>query len=115
MSTFRATLLATFVLGWAASALAQAPVDPAATPKVDARQARQQARINQGVASGELTPKEAGRMQAKQDQIAGQKAAAKADGVVTKDERRALHASQNDASRRIKKQKHDRQHTAPAS
>lgn len=100
--------------GFAAFAQAQGG-NPAATPGIDATQARQQARIQQGVATGELTPKEAARLQAQQNHIAARKAAAKADGVVTPKERRELRAAQNDASRRIHRQKHDRQQARPLS
>ena len=37
------------------------------TPRLDARQARQEARINQGTATGALTTKEANRLEAGQD------------------------------------------------
>ena len=79
------------------------------TPKVDARQERQQERIDQGVASGELNQREAGRLQKEQDRIAGHEEKAKADGVVTKQERRKLNREQDRASRHIKREKHDRQ------
>jgi hypothetical protein len=39
------------------------------TPRVDRREARQQKRIEQGVKSGELTPKEARRLEAQQAKI----------------------------------------------
>jgi len=80
-----------------------------ATPGVDARQERQQQRIDQGVASGELNQREAGRLERQQDRIQGMEEKAKADGVVTKQERRALQGAQNRASRHIAKEKHDRQ------
>jgi hypothetical protein len=79
------------------------------TPKVDTRQERQQERIDQGVASGELNQREAGRLQKEQDRIAGHEEKAKADGVVTKQERRKLNREQDRASRHIKREKHDRQ------
>ncbi len=82
-----------------------------ATPGVDARQERQQQRIDQGVASGELNQREASRLERQQDRIQGMEERAKADGVVTKQERRAIHGAQNRASRNIAKEKHDRQKT----
>ena len=42
-------------------AFAQAPATPA-TPRVDAREAKQQARIDQGVASGQLNARETNRL-----------------------------------------------------
>ena len=80
-----------------------------ATPGIDARQERQQQRIDQGVASGELNQREAGRLQKEQERIAGHEEKAKADGVVTKEERRKLNREQDRASRHIKREKHDRQ------
>lgn len=79
------------------------------TPKVDARQGQQQERIDQGVASGELNQREAGRLQREQERIAAHEEKAKADGVVTKREQRRLNREQNRASRHIAREKHDRQ------
>lgn len=106
MST-RAILLAT-LLAVAGAASAQTP-DPAATPGIDKRQARQQQRIDQGKASGQLTEKEAARMQQRQDRIARREAKAKADGTVTAKERAGLQHQQNKASRKIRRNKHDAQ------
>lgn len=106
MST-RAILLAT-LLAVAGAASAQTP-DPAATPGIDKRQARQQQRIDQGKASGQLTEKEAARMQQRQDRIAQREAKAKADGTVTAKERAGLQHQQNKASRKIRRNKHDAQ------
>jgi len=80
-----------------------------ATPGVENRQERQQQRIDQGVASGELNKREAARLEREQGRIAAREEKAKADGVVTKQERRQLHREQNRASRHIAKEKHDRQ------
>jgi len=80
-----------------------------ATPGIDARQERQQQRIDQGVASGELNQREASRLEKEQDRIAAHEEKAKADGVVTKGERRKLNREQNRTSRHIAKEKHDRQ------
>lgn len=80
-----------------------------ATPGIDARQERQQQRIDQGVASGELNKREAGRLERQQDRVQGMEDKAKADGVVTKQERRAIQGAQNRTSRNIAREKHDRQ------
>jgi hypothetical protein len=80
-----------------------------ATPKVTKRQVNQQARIKEGVKSGELTKKEAGRLERQQKEIAKDKRKAKSDGVVTPEERAKLHHEQNKASRKIYRQKHDGQ------
>ena len=79
------------------------------TPRADVRQDNQEARIEQGVATGELTNREADRLDARQDHIANVEARAKADGVVTRKERVKLEVKQDRSSRAIAKQKHDRQ------
>lgn len=78
-----------------------------ATPNIDQRQANQQARIEQGKATGTLSKREAARMEAGQAKVAGMKAGAKADGKVTRAERAAIQKEQNKQSRRIAKQKRD--------
>lgn len=77
------------------------------TPKVTTRQVNQQARIHEGVKSGELTRKEAAGLQIQQASVRRHKKAAKADGVVTPRERRSLKRHQNRASRSIAHQKND--------
>jgi hypothetical protein len=81
----------------------------AATPRVDTRQAHQQARIHRGVSSGALTPREQHRLQHQQQHIARAEAHAKADGRVTAQERQRLTQLQDRASRDIRRQKHDDQ------
>ncbi|MBK9444368.1 MAG: hypothetical protein IPN53_25050 [Comamonadaceae bacterium] len=93
------------VVSSAVFAQANAPV----TPVLDQKQANQQQRIDQGVASGQLNKREARRLQAREDKLAAQEAAAKSDGVVTKKERVRLNAEANRDSRAIYRQKHDRQ------
>jgi hypothetical protein len=80
------------------------------TPKVDQRQANQQQRIDQGVASGQLTGKEAARLDKGQAQVEKKEAKAKADGKVTPKEREQLKQAQNKQSKKIKHEKHDKQH-----
>ena len=106
------TLIAAIALTAGASAFAQAPAapkDPLATPKIDQRQANQEKRIDQGIASGALTTKEATNLNKRETKIESDKLAAKADGKVTRAERRKLDREQNRASRAIARQKHDRQ------
>lgn len=86
------------------------PVFAQSTPVIDQRQANQEARIQQGVASGELTPREAARLEKGQAHVANMEAKAKADGVVTSKERARIHRAQDRQSTRIHHQKHDRQH-----
>jgi hypothetical protein len=94
------------------TASAQTPPNPAATPGIDQRQANQEKRIDQGVASGALTPKEAQRLENQQAAVDRAENKAKADGVVTAQERKRLHKAQDHTSRRVYRQKHDAQ-TAP--
>ena len=84
--------------------------DPAATPGIDRRQDMQQKRIEQGVRSGELNKREAARLERHQQHIGRMEDRAKADGVVTRQERARLHHAQDKESRRIHRQKHDEQH-----
>jgi hypothetical protein len=113
----RSTLLAATVtavaLLSAASVFAQTPAAPQ-TPRVDARQANEGQRIDQGVASGQLTARETRHLDKQQQRIAVAEANAKADGKVTGHERKRLHHMQNHASKDIYKQKHDAQTAAPA-
>jgi hypothetical protein len=80
-----------------------------ATPRVDQREANQQARIDAGVTSGQLSARETNRLDKQQARIAGVEAKDKADGTVTAKERQQLHRMQNHASKNIYVQKHDAQ------
>ena len=86
-----------------------------ATPTVDARQANQEARIQQGVASGQLTPRETAKLEKGQAKVQLKEDKAKADGVVTQKERAKLAKAQDKQSKKIHKQKHDKQKVAPAA
>ena len=79
------------------------------TPVVKERQENQQKRIAEGVKSGELTAKETKHLETREVKIQNDKKEAKADGVVTHQERAKLHREQNRASRAIYRQKHDAQ------
>lgn len=107
------TLAAATLTFAAAGAFAQAASAPAATPRVDQRQANQEKRIDQGIASGELNKRETRRLEKEQNVIDRAENKAKADGTVTKAERRRLHKMQNHASRDIRHQKHDAQVARP--
>lgn len=80
------------------------------TPRVDQRQANQQQRIDQGVASGTLTQREAYRLERGQQHVDNLEYRATADGVVTNQERLRLERAQDVQDRKIYRQKHDRQH-----
>lgn len=80
-----------------------------ATPGITARQRNEQARIRQGVRSGELTRGETRRLKNREADIRQDKRAARADGVVTRDERQDIRKEEAKASRAIYRQKHDGQ------
>ena len=79
------------------------------TPRVDQRQANQERRIEQGEKSGALTGKEAARLEKGQARVQKMEDKAVADGKVTKRERVALEKAQDRQSRRIYREKHDKQ------
>jgi len=83
----------------------------AETPHVDQRQANQEQRIDQGIASGQLNENEAARLNKQQDYIDHMENKAKADGVVTNKELGKIRHRQNEASRYIAREKHDVQGT----
>lgn len=102
--------LAIVLTALAAPLFAQAPArDPAATPNIDRRQAIQERRIQEGIKSGEITPREAARLEKGEARIRNMEAKAKEDGVVTKQERARLQHAENEQSRRIAREAHDRQ------
>jgi len=109
MTRVAVPLVTVSLLAAPAAIRAQTTADPTATPRIDQRQANQANRTEQGVASGALTRTEANRLQRQQGRIDQRETAAKADGVVTGQEKRRLTRAQNGESRRIAKQKHDRQ------
>jgi hypothetical protein len=90
-------LLLVLMMGAApATHLAQSGTN--STPRIDQRQEEQQQRINQGVASSALTGKEAARLRKEQDGV-----------HVAGKERAGIEHRQDQASRHIYRQKHDRQ------
>lgn len=109
MSVLKTTVVGAALALIAATSFAQTAPDPAATPGVDQRQSRQEKRIDQGVASGELNRRETRRLQREQAAVDRAETKAKADGTVTAAERRRLHQMQNRSSRDIRRQKHDAQ------
>ena len=94
----------------AGAALSGTAFAQTATPRLDQREANQQQRINQGVATGQLTPREATNLQRRENRLNANEARAKADGVVTPGERRRLHREANHNSRKIYNKKHNRRH-----
>ncbi len=94
---------ALFVCGFTIASNAQS------TPVVDKREDIQKERIKDGVKSGELNKAETKRLVKNQRHIKRTEAKAKSDGVVTPAEKAKLDKKQDKASKRIAKQKHDKQ------
>jgi hypothetical protein len=103
---FSLTLSAVFILGLGVAAFAN-------TPYIDRREHREQQRIRQGIRSGELTRREARRLEAEQGRIRGYEWYAKSDGQVSRAERRHLDRMLDRSSRDIYRQKHDGQDRLP--
>ena len=78
------------------------------TSRIDKRQANQQERIDQGVKSGELTRKEAARLQKGQQHVDRMESRAMADGKMTPRERQRIERAQDEQSKKIYREKHDR-------
>ena len=66
-------------------------------------------RIEQGIRTGQLTPREAARLRQRQARIERLEERARRDGVITERERVRIEVAQNDLSRAIFREKHDRQ------
>jgi len=77
--------------------------------QIDARQAVQAARIQQGIRSGEINRFEAMRLRAEQARIAQMERRAEADGRVDRYEAAQIRRAQNEASRHIYQESHDSQ------
>jgi polyhydroxyalkanoate synthesis regulator phasin len=92
------------------SIVAQSAVALADT--IDERQEKQSTRIQQGVKSGELTDNEAQKLEQSQEKIEVKEAKYEADGNVSNKEQRKLRKMQAKQSKKIYRQKHDRQDVA---
>ena len=95
------------VLG-SSMAMAQTVPDHPRVNEVNQRLDNQQARINQGLANGTMSGKQAARDEAHDANIAKRESVdeAKHNGHLTKGETRRLNRSENRNSRRIYRQKH---------
>jgi hypothetical protein len=80
------------------------------TPRIDKRQELQEKRIDHGVQSGQLNEKEAARLEKGQERVQKMEDKAVADGKVTAKERARIEHAQDQQSRKIYREKHDRQH-----
>jgi hypothetical protein len=85
---------------------------PALAAEVDRREGNQQARIGQGVESGQLTPHEAARLERKEGRINRQinRERAANGGHLTAAERRQVNREQDRTSRQIYRAKHNDRH-----
>ena len=107
MHTLVKSIFAAAVAAVSIAATAQ-PFAPIDTRDIDARQARQEQRIQQGIRRGELTRREATELRRGQHEIARAEARAKSDGRVTVAEHRRLVAMLDQADARIRQLRHDR-------
>ena len=79
------------------------------TPRIDQRQANQERRIEAGEKSGQLNQREAARLEKGQARVQKMEDKATADGKVTAKERARIEKAQDKQSRRIYREKHDKQ------
>jgi len=98
------TICACFTAALCAGIAFAGPTDD---PRIQQREVNQENRIQQGIQSGQVTPREAGRLEAQQARIKQDEARMKADGKLTKAERRKLTREQNRASKNIYRKKHN--------
>lgn len=103
MKRLRIALLTLVVLGLAASVAGAHPT----TPRIDRREARQHARVQQGWRSGQLTRAEMHRLRSGQRRIHRMEWRAKRDGHVSGWERRRLTRAQNHEHRAIRRLRHN--------
>ncbi len=88
-----------------------ARTQPPVTGKITERDRLQQERIGQGIKSGSLTPAESARLERQEANLNHREARmAASGGKLTQGERNAINRQQNQMSRRIYREKHDREH-----
>ncbi|MCS6973714.1 MAG: hypothetical protein N2044_03935 [Cyclobacteriaceae bacterium] len=78
------------------------------TPRADARQKAQRARIAEGRTSGEITPGEGAALNKQQRHIRRVERRSKADGQVSPAEKVRIERKQDRASRNIRRAKHNK-------
>jgi hypothetical protein len=77
--------------------------------EIEKRDREQQKRIGEGIENGSLTAKEAGKLETKEAKLQKQEHRMRADGDMTQQEKAKVNREQNQLSRDIYKQKHDKQ------
>jgi hypothetical protein len=92
-----------------AAALVIAAASPALSAEVDRREANQQGRVAQGVASGQLTPGETARLERREARIHREVRRERTlnGGTLTPAERARVNRQQNRLSRQIYRAKHN--------
>jgi len=88
---------------------------PAFAGEVQNRIDKQEKRIDQGVNSDQLTPKEAANLEAREAKIEKDRQKALADGKMTKAERNKLNRQENKQSRKIYRKNHNARTTQPST
>jgi hypothetical protein len=89
--------------------IANVSAQTSSTPRTDGRQATQKARIKTGEASGQLSDKEARKLERGQKKVQRKENRAVRDGKVTSKERAGLEKAQDKQSAQITKEKNDKQ------
>jgi hypothetical protein len=102
----RMTVIAFMLTAVPCMALAQGTPS---TPGIDKRQETQQKSINEGAKSGQLTDKEAKRLQKGQKRVQKMEDKAVADGKVTKKEGKKIEHTQDQQSKKIARERSDKQ------
>jgi len=108
MKLFTAVLASALFIAPAAM-FAQTPTPGAHDYDIHQRKGDQQARIANGVRSGQLTARETSHLEHQEAGINREERAMRAqdNGHLTKQDRRTIHAQQNQESRRIYRDKHN--------
>jgi hypothetical protein len=83
--------------------------DTPSTPRIDKRQQNQEKRIEKGAQSGQLTDKEKARLEKGQSRVQKAEDKAMTDGKMTKKERARIEHAQDQQSKRIYRERHDKQ------
>lgn len=99
----------TFIIGALALTMASTFAAPsfAQTYRSEAREARQDYRIERQLRRGEITPREYRRLMRQQERIDRSQRRAARDGVITWRERQRIERQQNRASRNIYRKSHN--------
>lgn len=103
MNTFKTTLAIAVSTLFTGTALAQSNYE------IEQRDRNQQMRIDRGVQSGQITSREAERLQGERARIERLESRARSDGRLTQHERSSIDGAQDRLSRHIYRESHDRQ------